>query len=75
MSFWRNQAMFKWLTLIGINLVGTFDLVPWLSFNPFKALVKRNMHAYCTIKMLMTNSNGKVNMLQIRIDLLTISFK
>ena len=37
--------------------------------------VKRNMHVYCTIKILMSNNNDKVNVLQIRTNLLIIPFK
>jgi len=60
MSFWRDQTLFKWLTVIEIHLTVALDFLPWLSFNPFKVLVKRNMHAYCIIKILMSNTNDKV---------------
>jgi len=33
------------------------------------------MHEYCTIKILMSNTNDKVNVLKIKIDRLTIPFK
>ena len=55
MSFLRDQTLFKWLVLTGIHLVVALDLLPWLSFNPFKPMVKGNMHAYCTIKVLLSN--------------------
>ena len=75
MSFSRDQTLFKWLTLTRIHLAVALDLLPWWSLDSFKALVKRNMHVYCTIKVLMSNTNDKVNMLQIRTDLLSIPFK
>jgi len=46
-----------------------------ISLNPFKALVKRNMHIYCMINIFMYNTKDKVNLLQIKIDLLTIPLK
>ena len=65
MSFSRDQTLFKWLTLTEIHLAVALDLLMWLSLNPFKALVKSNMHVYCTIKILMSNTNDNVNVLQI----------
>ena len=49
--------MFKLLTLIGINLVVALDLLPWLSLNHFKALVKKK-HA-CILYNLMSNTKDK----------------
>jgi len=75
MSFWRDQAFFKLLTLTKMHLVFALDLLPCLPSNPFKALVKRNMHVYCTIKICMYNTKNKVNVLQIKTSLLTIPLK
>jgi len=65
----------EWLTLTGIHLAVALDLLSWLLLNPFIALVKKNMHVYSTIKILMSNTSDKVNVLQIRTDMLTIPFK
>ena len=65
----------NYLLLTGIHLALALDLLPCLSLNPFKALVKKNMHLYCTIKILISNTKDKVNVLQIKTDLLTIPFK
>ena len=75
MSFWRDQALFKLLTLTGIHLSFALDLLLCLSLNPLKTLIKRNMHVYCTIKTFTYNTNDKVNVLQINIDLLIIPLK
>ena len=64
-----------YITLTTIHLAVALDLLSRLSLNPFNALIKRNMHAYCTIKILMPNTNHKVNVLQNTTDLLIIPFK
>ena len=75
MLFWRNQTLFKLLTLIEIHLAFALDLLPCLSLNSFKALVKRNMHVYCMIEIFMYNTKDKVNVLQIKTDMFIIPLK
>ena len=67
--------MFKLLTSTEIHLSFSLDLLLCLSLNHFKVLIKRNMDVYCKIKIFMYNTKDKVNVLQIKTDMLTIPLK
>jgi len=69
------EALFKSLTLTTIHLALALDLGCGVSSSPFKALLNKNMDAYCTIKILMLLTNANANVLKSNIDMLIIPFR